>query len=88
MVTHYCAVNGEVSERLIAYHAERAYGGVGLNMLESTSVDDTGKSYWPGADKVKTDFPENCQASGCFHKTVNDFRCVSLRHISESFQVR
>ena len=30
MVTHYCAVNGEVSERLIAYHAERAYGGVGL----------------------------------------------------------
>ena len=24
MVTHYCAVNGEVSERLIAYHAERA----------------------------------------------------------------
>ena len=48
MVTHYCAVNGEVSERLIAYHAERAYGGVGLNMLESTSVDDTGKSYWPG----------------------------------------
>ena len=21
MVTHYCAVNGEVSERLIAYHA-------------------------------------------------------------------
>ena len=23
MVTHYCAVNGEVSERLIAYHAER-----------------------------------------------------------------
>ena len=45
MVTHYCAVNGEVSERLIAYHAERAHGGVGLNMLESTSVDDTGKSY-------------------------------------------
>ena len=29
MVTHYCAVNGEVSERLIAYHAERAHGGVG-----------------------------------------------------------
>mgnify|MGYP005944837529 CR=1 FL=1 len=27
MVTHYCAVNGEVSERLIAYHAERAHGG-------------------------------------------------------------
>lgn len=50
MVTHYCAVNGEVSERLIAYHAERAYGGVGLNMLESTSVDDTGKSYWPGRE--------------------------------------
>ena len=29
MVTHYCAVNGEVSERLIAYHAERASGGGG-----------------------------------------------------------
>ena len=56
MVTHYCAVNGEVSERLIAYHAERAYGGVGLNMLESTSVDDTGKSYWPGVSIASAHF--------------------------------
>ena len=56
MVTHYCAVNGEVSERLIAYHAERAYGGVGLNMLESTSVDDTGKSYWPGVSIASDHF--------------------------------
>ena len=56
MVTHYCAVNGEVSERLIAYHAERAHGGVGLNMLESTSVDDTGKSYWPGVSIASDHF--------------------------------
>ena len=56
MVTHYCAVNGEVSERLIAYHAERAYGGVGLNVLESTSVDDTGKSYWPGVSIASDHF--------------------------------
>ena len=56
MVTHYCAVNGEVSERLIAYHAERAHGGVGLNILESTSVDDTGKSYWPGVSIASDHF--------------------------------
>mgnify|MGYP000538085250 FL=1 len=53
MVTHYCAVNGEVSERLIAYHAERAYGGVGLNMLESTSVDDTGKIAGPAPAGIR-----------------------------------
>ena len=47
MVTHYCAVNGEVSERLIAYHAERAYGGVGLNMLESTSGTTRAKATGP-----------------------------------------
>lgn len=48
MVTHFAAVNGEATERLIAYHAERARGGAALNMLESTSVEDAGKSYWPG----------------------------------------
>ena len=56
MVTHFAAVNGEATERLIAYHAERARGGAALNMLESTSVEDTGKSYWPGLSLASDHF--------------------------------
>ena len=40
MVTHYCAVNGEVSERLIAYHAAvGALGVVGDEALADFAVD-------------------------------------------------
>ena len=48
MVTNFAGRNGEVSEKLIRYHEARALGGVGLNMLEATSVHDSGRSYFPG----------------------------------------
>ncbi len=48
MVTNYAGRNGDVSEKLIRYHEARARGGVGLNMLEATSVHDSGRSYFPG----------------------------------------
>ena len=48
MVTNYAGRGGEVSEKLIRYHEARAAGGAGLNMLEATSVHDSGRSYFPG----------------------------------------
>ena len=30
MVTNYCSTRGEVTDRLVAYHQERAKGGAGL----------------------------------------------------------
>ena len=48
MVTNYAALNGEVTERLIAYHAARAAGGCGLNIVEATYMDMTGNSYARG----------------------------------------
>ena len=48
MVTNYASVNGEVTERLTAYHAERAAGGCGLNIVEATYMDRTGNSYARG----------------------------------------
>ncbi len=35
------ATDGTVADRLIAYHRERARGGVGLIVIEATSIDDT-----------------------------------------------
>ncbi len=48
MVTNFAGRGGEVSEKLIRYHEARARGGVGLNILEATSVHDSGRSYFPG----------------------------------------
>ena len=48
MLTHMASVNGEVTDRLVAYYAERARGGVGLIFPEATAVDDTGLSYFRG----------------------------------------
>ena len=48
MVTNFAGRNGEVSEKLIRYHEARARGGAGLNILEATSVHDSGRSYFPG----------------------------------------
>lgn len=45
MVTYHAAVNGEVTEKMIRYHEERAKGGVGLNILEATYVEQGGNSY-------------------------------------------
>jgi 2,4-dienoyl-CoA reductase-like NADH-dependent reductase (Old Yellow Enzyme family)/NADPH-dependent glutamate synthase beta subunit-like oxidoreductase len=39
MATRYPTTSGEVTPRLIAYHRERAAGGVGLNILEFTGPD-------------------------------------------------
>ena len=56
MVTNYAGRNGEVSEKLIRYHEARALGGVGLNMLEATSVHDSGRSYFPGVSIASDDY--------------------------------
>jgi 2,4-dienoyl-CoA reductase-like NADH-dependent reductase (Old Yellow Enzyme family)/NADPH-dependent 2,4-dienoyl-CoA reductase/sulfur reductase-like enzyme len=43
MATWYATSFGEVTERLISYHRERAAGGVGLNIVEFTVVEPHGK---------------------------------------------
>ncbi len=48
MVTSHAAVNGEVSDKLINYHAARARGGCALNMVEATYVHRSGNSYHRG----------------------------------------
>ena len=48
MVTQHAAVNGEVTEKLIHYHAARARGGVGLNIVEATSIEESGNSFTRG----------------------------------------
>lgn len=48
MVTGYAAINGEVTEQLINYHAERAAGGVALNIVEATYVELGGNCYVRG----------------------------------------
>lgn len=48
MVTNYGARNGEVTDRLIRYHVERARGGCGLNILEATCIDRSGLSFARG----------------------------------------
>jgi 2,4-dienoyl-CoA reductase-like NADH-dependent reductase (Old Yellow Enzyme family)/thioredoxin reductase len=45
MVTNYCTEQGEVTERLIDYHVERAKGGVGLIETEAAYVHPGGKGY-------------------------------------------
>lgn len=48
MLTQFASAGGEVSDRLVAYYAERAKGGAGLVIPEATAVDDSGLSYFPG----------------------------------------
>ena len=48
MVTNYGARNGEVTDRLIRYHVERARGGCALNILEATCIDRSGLSFARG----------------------------------------
>lgn len=45
MASYHAAVNGEVTEKLIRYHAERARGGVGMNIVEATYVTRDGNSF-------------------------------------------
>ncbi|MGB9661677.1 MAG: FAD-dependent oxidoreductase [Moorellaceae bacterium] len=45
MVTNYAYTDGSVTPRLIAYHTERAKGGVGLIIVEATYVHPSGKGF-------------------------------------------
>lgn len=48
MVTNFASCNGEVTDRLVRYHVERAAGGCGLNILEATCVNRSGLSFARG----------------------------------------
>ncbi|MGE5583936.1 MAG: FAD-dependent oxidoreductase [Bacillota bacterium] len=45
MVTNYAYEDGSVTDRLRAYHAERARGGVGLIIVEASYVHPSGKGF-------------------------------------------
>lgn len=45
MASCHAAVNGEVTDKLIRYHAERAKGGAGMNVVEATYVARGGNSF-------------------------------------------
>lgn len=45
MVTNYCTVDGMITDRYIAYMAERAKGGYGLLITEDYAVEPHGKGY-------------------------------------------
>lgn len=45
MASYHAAVNGEVTEKLVHYHEERAKGGVGMNIVEATYVARSGNSF-------------------------------------------
>ncbi|HBT47713.1 MAG TPA: NADH:flavin oxidoreductase [Peptococcaceae bacterium] len=45
MVTNYAYHDGSVTERLVAYHAERARGGVGMIIVEASYVHPSGKGF-------------------------------------------
>ena len=45
MASYHAAVNGEVTDKLIRYHAERAKGGAAMNIVEATYVARSGNSF-------------------------------------------
>ncbi len=45
MASYHAAVNGEVTDKLIRYHAERAKGGAAMNIVEATYVSRSGNSF-------------------------------------------
>ena len=45
MLTNFATKGGDVTERLIHYYAERAKGGVGMNIVEATYVARSGNSF-------------------------------------------
>lgn len=50
MVTDMAVDGGDVTERLLSYYEERAKGGVGLIIVEATSIDASGKTFLHGLD--------------------------------------
>ena len=63
MLTQFASAGGEVSDRLVAYYAERAKGGAGLVIPEATAVDDSGLSYFPGLSIAHDRFMRMAPAS-------------------------
>lgn len=45
MVTNYAYGDGSVTDRLVAYHEERARGGVGMIIVEASYVHPSGKGF-------------------------------------------
>ena len=46
MYTQFANATGEMTQRMIEYHVERAKGGVGLIVVENTCVDwETGRGW-------------------------------------------
>jgi 2,4-dienoyl-CoA reductase-like NADH-dependent reductase (Old Yellow Enzyme family) len=45
MVTNFAAVDGAVTERIMAYHQARAKGGVGLIIVEATYIHPSAKGF-------------------------------------------
>ena len=44
MVAHYAGVGGEVTDRMLRYYEERAKGGIGLVLVETTIVHPEGRA--------------------------------------------
>ena len=45
MASYHAAVNGEVTNKLIRYHAERTRGGAAMNIVEASYVTRSGNSF-------------------------------------------
>ena len=45
MVTNYCAPDGSVTDRFLAYHLERARGGTGLSIMEASMILPEGRAF-------------------------------------------
>ncbi|MDY6833509.1 MAG: FAD-dependent oxidoreductase [Chloroflexota bacterium] len=81
MGTGYAGDNGEVSQRMIDYYAERARGGVGLIVVEACCVDTpVGRA---GFRELAVDEPRHLDGLGRLAKAIHDggSRCsLQLAH--------
>jgi 2,4-dienoyl-CoA reductase-like NADH-dependent reductase (Old Yellow Enzyme family)/thioredoxin reductase len=62
MVTNYGNSDNTVSDRLIAYHAARATGGFGLNIVENFAVHPSGKAFAAVLGLWEDSFIPGCMA--------------------------
>lgn len=62
MVTNYGNKDNTVSDRLIAYHAARAKGGFGLNIVENFAVHPSGKAFAAVLGLWEDSFIPGCSA--------------------------
>lgn len=63
MVTDMAVDGGYVTERLLSYYEERAKGGVGLVIVEATSIDVSGKTFLHGWTSAMTVSSPACACS-------------------------